>query len=222
MAKQRSQGPFVKAGRRALHRRYEVAAEAGDTEAMIFLATNRAPEDPGGRGRWFRRAAEAGNVPRDVHRRPVTSSHMRPRLAMWLERAAEDGHQDALVKLGVQAQQAGERDARASSMSSGRGRQHARDVQPRPAARGPSRKVARAGTRKPSRRATLRRCSTSAVSAVEAPDPAGARALWERAAAGGQAGRPQREAAANLKLRLAAAVAVAPLRHRGSSRGRSA
>ena len=62
MAKPTSKLSLRQAGRRAMHRRYETAAEAGDADAMLFLATFRAPEDPEAARVWFRRAAEGGNA----------------------------------------------------------------------------------------------------------------------------------------------------------------
>jgi TPR repeat protein len=97
------------AGRRALHRRYEVAAEAGDAEAMLFIATVRAPEDPEAARVWFRRAAEAGN-PHAMYIVALYLEASDPDASrMWLERAsAKGGHRDAMVKLGVLSEQAGD------------------------------------------------------------------------------------------------------------------
>ncbi|MDQ3723532.1 MAG: sel1 repeat family protein [Actinomycetota bacterium] len=109
MPKPSSKRSFRKAGRRAMHRRYEIAAQAGDAEAMLLLATVHAEaEDPEASRAWFRRAAEAGNA----HAMYIVGLLVEPNdpdgSRMWLERAVKSGHRDAMIKLGVRAQEAGD------------------------------------------------------------------------------------------------------------------
>ena len=75
---------------------------------MLFLASVTAAEDPAASRAWFHRAAEAGNVHAMYIVALLVEPHDGAASLMWLERAAKGGHHDAIVKLGVMAQEVGE------------------------------------------------------------------------------------------------------------------
>ena len=187
MPKPSSKLSIRRAGRRALHRRYEAAAEAGDAAAMLFIATVRAPEDPEAARVWFRRAAEAGN-PHAMYIVALYLEATDPEASrMWLERAAaKGGHRDAMIKLGVICEQAGDLDqarqlyeqaANAGSTIAMFNLGLLQEQGDPTVARGWYEKAAKAGDAD---------AMFNLGRILERDDPEAARAWWKRAAAAGQ------------------------------------